>query len=153
MSGKVLNKVMGFLGLEDEVDEIEELENEVALDEEQPIDNIFNSSKHKMQNNKVVNIHTATSAKIMIIKPANYDEAIEICDNLKNRKIIVMNMTSLEAKVAQRLLDFMAGASYALSGSLEEIEKWVYILSPSNVEISNELRDELSSKGLINWSK
>ncbi|MCY6959641.1 cell division protein SepF [Clostridium brassicae] len=153
MSGKMMNKVMGFLGLEEEIDEIEELENEAKVEEEEEIDNIFTSSKHKGQNNKVVNIHTSASTKIMILKPANYDEAIEICDNLKSRKIIVVNMTSLENKVAQRLLDFMAGASYALSGSLEEVERGVYILSPSNVEVSNELKNELSSKGLMNWVK
>ncbi|MCY6370348.1 cell division protein SepF [Clostridium ganghwense] len=153
MAGKMINKVMDFLGLEDEVDEIEEMENAASLEEEQPIDNIFDSSKHKIQNNKVVSIHAATSAKIIILKPTDYDQAIEICDNLRNRKIIVVNMTTLESKIAQRLLDFMAGASYALSGSLEEIEKAVYILSPSNVEISNELKSELSSKGLINWGK
>ncbi|WMJ81373.1 cell division protein SepF [Clostridium sp. MB40-C1] len=153
MSGKMMNKVMGFLGLEEEIDEIEELENEAKVEEEEEIDNIFTSSKHKGQNNKVVNIHTSASTKIMILKPSNYDEAIEICDNLKSRKIIVVNMTSLENKVAQRLLDFMAGASYALSGSLEEVERGVYILSPSNVEVSNELKNELSSKGLMNWVK
>lgn len=147
----MLNKVMNLLGLEEEVEEIEEMDDEVK---EEPIDNIFNSSKYKAQNNnKVVSIHGAASTKVVILKPSDYDEAIEICDNLKDRKIIVVNMTNLEGKVAQRLLDFMAGASYALGGSLDEIEKCVYIISPSNVEISNELKDELSSKGLINWTK
>jgi cell division inhibitor SepF len=47
----------------------------------------------------------------------------------------------------------MGGASYALGGELQEIERGVYILSPSNVEVSNELKNELSSKGLFGWSK
>lgn len=153
MAKKMINKVMDFLGLEED-DEIEELENEGEVEQEQEeIDNIFNSSKHKTQNNKVVSIHTSASTKVMIVKPTNYDEAIEICDSLKSRKIIVVNMCGLDNKVAQRLLDFMAGSSYALSGSLEEIEKGVYIVSPSNVEISNELKSQLSSKSLINWGK
>lgn len=154
MAGKMINKVMDFLGLEEEMEEIEEVENENTEQEEEQIDNIFNSSNSKKaKGSKVVSIHTAASAKILILKPTDYDEALEICDNLKSRKIIVVNMTNLEGKVAQRLLDFMAGASYALGGSLEEIEKGVYIISPSNVEISNELKNELSSKGLLNWTK
>ncbi|MGY0375194.1 cell division protein SepF [Clostridium sp. JNZ J1-5] len=153
MAGKIVNKVMDFLGLEEEVDEIEEMENENVEQEHPEIDNIISSTNPKKQKGKVVSIHTAASAKILIVKPIDYDEVIEICDNLKNRKIIVINMTNLESKTAQRLLDFMAGASYALEGSLEEVEKGVYIISPSNVEISNELKNELSSKGLLNWTR
>ncbi|KYH29784.1 MULTISPECIES: cell division protein SepF [Clostridium] len=153
MAGKMINKVMGFLGLEEEVEEIEEIENE-DIEQEEQIDNVFNvAASRKSKNGKVVSIHTTASAKILIVKPTDYDEAIEICDNLKNRKIIVVNMTKLEGKIAQRLLDFMGGASYALGGSLEEVEKGVYIISPSNVEISNELKNELSSKGILSWTK
>lgn len=149
MAAKVFNKVMGFLGLEEEsvdMDEIEYLEDEETEVEQPP----YLTSK---KNNKVVNIHTAVSAKVMIIKPRDYEEATYICDNLKNRKIIVVNSCELEPKVAQRLLDFMGGASYALGGDLQEIEKGVYMLSPSNVEVTNELKSELSSKGLFTWAK
>ncbi len=64
---------------------------------------------------------------------------------------MVINTTGLENRVAQRLLDFMGGSSYSLGGSLEEIEKGVYILSPASVEVSNDLKNELSGKGLFNW--
>lgn len=153
MAGRIVNKVMDFLGLEEEVDEIEEVSNEEIEKNDEEIENVFNHTNSKKQKGKVVSIHTASSSKILIVKPSDYDEAIEICDNLKSRKILVINMTSLESKIAQRLLDFMAGASYALGGSLEEIEKGVYIISPSNVEMSNELKNELSTKGLLNWTR
>jgi len=150
MATKVLNKVMGFLGLEEEnsdIDEVEYLEEEEESQIEQPV--ISSSKKH----GKVVNIHTVIAAKVMIIKPRDYEEATYICDNLKNRKIIIVNSCEMEPKVAQRLLDFMGGASYALGGDLQEIEKGVYMLSPSNVEVTNELKNELSSKGMFNWTK
>lgn len=137
----MLNKVMDFLGLEEEIDEIEEMDNEAIVEGNEEIDNIFDSSNVRNQKGKVVSIHTTTSTKVLILKPMDYDAAIEICDNLKSRKIIVVNMTSLESKIAQRLLDFIAGASYALGGSLDEIDKGVYIVSPSNVEITNELKN------------
>lgn len=153
MAKKMLNKVMDFLGLEEEIDEIEEMDNEAIVEGNEEIDNIFDSSNVRNQKGKVVSIHTTTSTKVLILKPMDYDAAIEICDNLKSRKIIVINMTSLESKIAQRLLDFIAGASYALGGSLDEIDKGVYIVSPSNVEITNELKNELSTKGILNWTK
>lgn len=152
MSAKVLNKMWGFLGLEDEYeDEEDEIETEIT-EENEGFEPVVPASTSKRTQNKVVNIHTAVSAKVTITKPKAYEEATEICDDLKNRKIVVVNTTELDAKVAQRLLDFMGGASYALGGELQEIERGVYILSPSNVEVTNELKSELT-KGLFNWTK
>ena len=152
MAGKMINKIMGFLGLEENSDEEGYEENNTVKTEDFEVEteSIFPSSKKQ---SKVVNIHTAASAKVVIIKPSDYDEAANICDNLKNRKIVVVNTTSLESKTAQRLLDFIGGASYALGGELQEVEKGVYILSPSNVEVSNDLKNELSSRGILNWNK
>ena len=152
MAGKIMNKMMGFLGLEDNTDEedIYEVGEDNDVTNEAAAEPIFPSSKKQ---SKVVNIHTAASAKVVIIKPSDYDEAANICDNLKNRKIVVVNATALESKTAQRLLDFIGGASYALNGELQEVEKGVYILSPSNVEVSNELKNELSSRGILNWTR
>ena len=102
---------------------------------------------------KVVNIHTSSATKVTITKPVDYEEATEICEALKNRRIVLVNTTVLELKIAQRLLDFISGSCYALGGELQQIEKGVYLLSPSNVEVTNELKNELSSKALFNWSK
>ncbi|QXE20318.1 cell division protein SepF [Clostridium sp. 001] len=153
MAGKMINKMMGFLGLEDDLEEdIEEEEtkrggNEKIVNDFAEVDPIVNSKRQ----NKVVSIHTTIAAKVRIVKPSTYEEAADICDELKNRKIIVINTTGLEIRIAQRLLDFMGGASYALGGNLEEIEKGVYILSPSSVEVSSDLKNELSGKGLFGW--
>lgn len=155
MSGNVLNKVMGFFGFDDDYDEIEEVENEeMDKDYTKPADdnakNIIGISKKQ---NKVVNIHTAANAKVVIIRPKDYDEVVNIVDNLKSRRIVIVNTSDLEPKVAQRFLDFMSGASYSLSGELQEIEKGVYILSPSNIEVSSDFKSDISIKGMFNWNK
>ena len=148
MASKVMNKVMGFLGMaEDDVDEVEEVENE---DDNMDIESLMSANKKQ---SKVVNIHTSTSTKVVIIKPEDFDEATTITDNLKSRKIIVVNTTGLEPRTGQRLLDFIGGACYSLGGELQQIEKGVYIISPSNIEVNNELKGELSSKGIFNWNK
>ena len=45
------------------------------------------------------------------------------------------------------MLDFLIGTIYALEGGLQPVEKGVFILTPSNIEVSNELKNELTSKG------
>ncbi|MBU3190541.1 cell division protein SepF [Clostridium bowmanii] len=149
MASKVINKVMGFLGMaEDDYDEVEEIEE----NEEDNVDIESLMTANKKQS-KVVNIHTTAATKVVIIKPEDFDEATTISDNLKSRKIVVVNTTGLEPRTGQRLLDFIGGACYALGGELQQIEKGVYIISPSNVEVNNELKSELSSKGIFNWNK
>lgn len=154
MANKVLNKVMGIIGLneEDDYDELEDTDMEMTSSDSDDFD-YDNSIMQNKKSSKVVNIHTANSVKVVIIKPSSYEEATAICDDLKNRKIVVVNVSELEPKVAQRLLDFMGGASYVVNGELQEIERGVYILSPSNVEVSKDLKNELSSKGIFNWTK
>lgn len=156
MAGKVLNRIMDVLGLENDYDEddMEEDTGEESYNCEKDDKNEMEEAEVPFKKRgKVVNINTAVSAKIVILKPVNFDEAITICDNLKNRRIVIVNTTDMEPKIAQRLIDFMGGSSYALGADLEEIESNVYILSPSNVQVSSELKNELSGKGLFNWSK
>lgn len=150
MAGKLLNKIMDLAGLENDYEEIEEMEEkERERDQSQNFENVTTTKKQ----NKVLNIHNNISAKIVIIKPTSYEEAVNISDNLKNRKIVVVNTTGMDGKLAQRLLDFMGGSSYALGGDIQEIDKGIYILSPSNVEVTSDLKSELAGKGLFNWNK
>jgi len=147
----VLAKVKSLLGFEDyeEYEDYEDEEYEKDMRDDDEVEPVITNKK----NSKVVNIHTSSAAKVTITKPVDYEEATEICEALKNRRIVLVNTTVLELKIAQRLLDFISGSCYALGGELQQIEKGVYLLSPSNVEVTNELKNELSSKALFNWSK
>ena len=154
----MVSKMKNFLGFGDEDEDIDDFDDDRFDDDELAHSDDYEEESGPViigggRNNKVVNIHTSASAKVIISKPMAYDDATEICDALKNRKIVVINTSSLENKVAQRLLDFVSGSCYALSGELQEIERGVYLLSPSNVEVTNELKTELSSKALFNWNK
>lgn len=149
-------KVWGFFGLKDEYEDAFEEETKQKNNDE-----TFSMEKPKNQietpniNGKVVNLHSgANVAKMTIIKPVAYEEVLGICDDLKNRKIVIVNATILEPKVAQRTVDFLCGASYALDAEFQEVEKCIYILAPSNVEVTNELKKEIRTKSsLFSWAK
>lgn len=154
MAGKVLNKVMGFLGLEDEY-EYEEYYDEDTNECDDSVENtefepIVHSNKKQ---GKVVSIHSTSTPKVSIVKPKTYDEVVDICDDLKEGKIVIINSIELDPKVGQRLIDFVSGATYSLNGTLEEIEKGIYIVSPSNVEVDSELKNHLSDKGMFSWNR
>lgn len=152
MAGKVFNKLMDFLSFDEEIDEMDEnyeAEEEVTEEVEAPM----NNSTFNNKGSKVVSLPTASVAKIIIVKPFDFEEAATICDHLKSRKILVINTTALENKVGQRLLDFIGGASYIVGGQIQEVEKGVYLLIPSNVEVNSSLKYELQNKGVFGFMK
>lgn len=144
----VFGKIKEIIGMGDEYEEeYEELEEQE--EENEDVEPII----AKSNGNKVVPIHSTSATKVMVTKPSGYDDAREIAESIKARKIVLVNATGLETKIAQRLVDFISGSCYVLGASLQEIEHRVYLLSPSNVEVTNELKNELSSKALFNWNK
>jgi len=147
MFGK-FKDIIGLGEYEDDFDDIESTEEDEEINSVEAI-----IPTQSTKGNKVVNIHSAATAKVMVTKPTNYDDAREIADAIKSRKIVLVNTTGLETKTTQRLVDFISGSCYVLGAQLQEIEQRVYLLSPSNVEVTNELKNELSSKALFNWSK
>jgi cell division inhibitor SepF len=146
MSSKFLNpinKVMGAIGLVDEEDD--DIDDE-EIDEEDEDDNmvpdVINSRK-----NKVVSIKNGSAPRVILKKPQEFQNIMEIVDAVKSRRIVIMNLTELEQKSAQRMIDYIVGACYALNASFEEISRCIYIIAPENVEITNELKSELNMGG------
>lgn len=143
-------KFKTIVGMNDEYEEdYEEYEDEEIETQEEEIEPIIKNRG----SNKVVNIHSAATAKVMVLKPSTFDEAKDISDAIKSRKIVVVNATTLETKAAQRLVDFISGSCFVLGATIKEIEHRVYLLSPSNVQVTEELKNELSSKAIFNWNK
>ena len=151
--GKMLSSIKNMMGFEDEelyddYDQEEYEEEEMETPKESY--SVLGRRREQKEVNKVVNLHGGQT-KVHIIKPNTFDEAPQISDSLKANKIVVVNTSGLEPRTAQRLLDFIAGSTYALCGDLQEVENGVYVLSPSTVEVSREAKEESSLKGLLNW--
>jgi len=85
--------------------------------------------------------------KMVVYQPMTYDDTQSIIDNLKNRKPIIVNLENLEIDIAQRVLDFMSGAVYALNGNIHKVTKGIFILVPTNVDISGNIPDDLQGSG------
>lgn len=73
--------------------------------------------------------------KMIVYHPISYEDTQNIIDNLKSRKPVIVNMEELEIDCAQRILDFMAGAIYALNGSIYKISRGIFVVAPTNYDI------------------
>lgn len=146
MSGKFMDKVKFFMGL-DEYEE-EEINEEV---EQEQLHNPINS--HQPVKHKIVNIHTNQQMNVVIYEPMDFEEAPDIVDNLKNRKPVIINLEKLDQELAKKIFDFLNGAIYALDGQIQKVSKGIFILAPSNIDISGNFKEELSNKGIFPWQK
>lgn len=146
MSNNFINKVLDIFGMVDEYEKTGE--GEMDSSESEQIE-VISSSKR----GKVVSIHSNSSSKVVIVQPSQYEEITTICDCLKNRKIVIANLQKLDAKLAQRFVDFAGGTAYALDGDIQQVSPGILLLTPNNVDVSSDLRDELSSRGIFSWTE
>ena len=83
--------------------------------------------------------------EVCVIKPSSMDDTREIVDTLLERCTVVLNLEGIDVDIAQRVIDFSSGACYALDGKLQKISSYIFILTPSTVEISGDFQEILSS--------
>ena len=74
--------------------------------------------------------------EVMVCEPRSYEDSIGIVKHLKERKTIVLNLHLLDKEQALRIVDFLCGATHALSGSQQKIGDSVFIFTPVNVALS-----------------
>lgn len=149
---KLFNKMLNFVGWEAEDEEEEVFEEEEQMNEENQKPQ-FLQTNLKKQPNKVVNIHTASQFKVVIVQPENFDDAQDICDHLKNKKPVVVNLEYVEKDTAQRIIDFLSGSVYTLDGNIQKVSNGIFLLAPNNVDIMGDFKDELRNKGVFPWIK
>jgi cell division inhibitor SepF len=58
-----------------------------------------------------------------------------------------MNLQGADRDLSRRLIDFASGLCYGLGGQMERVANQVYLLTPTNVEVSPEERRRLHERG------
>lgn len=106
------------------------------------------ASEEDRRSNKVVNIRAATQLQVVLVKPERFEDASSIADHLREKRTVVLNLESTNGEIARRLLDFLAGVSYAQEGKIKKVAISTYIITPYNVDILGDLIDELENNGL-----
>ncbi|HOB21134.1 MAG TPA: cell division protein SepF [Candidatus Atribacteria bacterium] len=151
MSGKVMSKFLNFIGLEENI--IDQREEEMYEDNHDIKDDLIESRfQSRSKKGNVVNIHSTAYSKVVVYQALTYDDTQNIIDNLKSRKPVIVNLDSLEQDLAQRVLDFLSGAVYALDGTIQKVSRCIFVLAPSNIGIVGNIPDELKGKNFYTLS-
>ena len=89
------------------------------------------------------------SAKVHVVAPGGFNDAQEIGDKLKASQPVIVNLQGSDRDLSRRLIDFASGLTYGLGGQMERVADQVFLLTPSNVEVSAEEKRRLQERGLI----
>jgi len=106
-------------------------------------------------NDKIVELYgkktqTTVAAQVALTSPKDVSNSNIVTDYIKEGKICAVNLTGVERVQAQRIVDVVAGGVYALNGSINRVSKDIFIVAPEGVQVSGELKEELSHE--FPWS-
>ena len=85
-----------------------------------------------------------TGMEVCVIKPTTVEDAREITETLLANRTVVLNLEGLDVDIAQRIIDFTSGSCFAISGNLQKISHYIFIITPSSVDISGDFQEILS---------
>ena len=88
------------------------------------------------------------AAKVHVVVPVGFNDAQEIGDKLKDNQPVIVNLQGIDRELSRRLIDFSSGLTYGLGGAMERVAEQVFLLTPSNVEVSAEEKRRLQERGL-----
>lgn len=151
MAGAIMNKVWGFLGVDTANDEETENENLYGYDKIEEPEEIEEKGFFGRKS-KVVSMPQVQQVRMVVTQPTSFEQSEEICNYLKERKSIIVNLEYVNKDIARRIIDFMSGAVHALDGQIQKVSNAIFLIAPVNYEIASDLaREEIKNKLSVSW--
>ena len=93
------------------------------------------------------------ATRVHVMEPRGFNDAQEVGDRLKAGQPVILNLQGVDRDLQRRLIDFSSGLAYALNGAMSKAADQVFLLTPSNVEVSEEEKERLQARGLYRASR
>ncbi len=154
----VMDKFLNYMKLNDEDDDYYDddyydepaevkpaKKNSAAVKEEPPVAEEPRKTSPKItpltrQPRKMI----GAGMEVCVIKPTSVEDAREITETLLANRTVVLNLEGLDVDIAQRIIDFTSGSCFAISGNLQKISHYIFIITPASVDISGDFQELLS---------
>ena len=133
----MMEKVKDFIGITDLEEDYEEEEIVSGGTERNRNERMGTYTKR----NNVIKVHSNTDMKVFICEPEKYEDCTKAVDEIKNRKVVVLNIEGMELEDQKQVFEFIKGAVYALEASIQKVSNGIFVLAPNNVQIDGRLSD------------
>jgi len=78
-------------------------------------------------------------SEIRVEEPRIYEDSLNIAMYLREGKPVIVNLKYLDSESGKRLVDFVCGTAYALSGHMLKIGETIFLFTPATIAISESL--------------
>jgi cell division inhibitor SepF len=76
-------------------------------------------------------------SEMCLMEPRSFEDMPQAVMALRERKSIILNLSLMDPDTAQRCVDFVAGAAFAIDGHQERLGEHIFLFTPSFVQISS----------------
>lgn len=121
----LLKKFNNMFESEEDIEEIEENKEEYNEVKKEPV------GVKKIPN----------KSDVILLEPLVFEDSKDIVDDIKGKKVVILNLTKLDLETSDRLLDFISGGIYALDAQLKTIGEDIYLCVPNGVNVSGEFSE------------
>jgi len=80
----------------------------------------------------------SSSIELKVIKPESFDCVKQIAEHLLGKRTVVLNLESTNKETARRIIDFLSGVAYSISGQIKRVANNTFVITPSNVDVSGD---------------
>lgn len=142
----MMDKVKDFIGIADYDDE--EDYDDIGTNEisSRQLDKVETYNKR----GNIIKVHTNTEMKVFICEPEKYEDCTKAVDEIKNRKVVVLNIEGMELEDQKQIFEFIKGSVYALEASIQKVSNGIFVIAPSNVQIDGRLGDKFERNYFFN---
>ena len=154
MAVAIVNKFLDALGLSNDNEQETEYEDIYNIEEEKDTEEVEERGIFGSKKGKITSMPQIQAVKMVITQPTSFDQSEEICNYLKEKKSIIVNLEYVNKDVARRIIDFLSGAVHALNGHIQKVSNSIFLIAPVNYDIESDLaREELKNKLSVSWLK
>ena len=154
MAVAIVNKFLDALGLSNDNEQETENEDIYNIEEEKDTEEVEERGIFGNKKGKITSMPQIQAVKMVITQPTSFDQSEEICNYLKEKKSIIVNLEYVNKDIARRIVDVVSGAVHALDGNLQKVSNSIFLVAPFNYDITNEMaREEIKNKLSVSWIK
>jgi cell division inhibitor SepF len=89
--------------------------------------------------------------RMCVVEATSFDDGARVvADRFKCRQPVVLNLQRANEDLSKRMVDFCAGLTYALEGSMHPIVDGLFLLTPNDVEVASKEEQRTSSRLFFN---
>ena len=116
------------------------IKEDITTEEEKPVKKTIPKVTSMRPMKKMMD----SGMEVCVIRPTTVEDAREITESLLANRTVVLNLEGLDVEIAQRIIDFTSGSCFAMSGNLQKISHYIFIITPASVDISGDFQEILS---------